>query len=134
MQQSHACVGTRYADVTGIADFAGIWFYPVNAGDGYRREQLVRSMREEVAYVTSEMGAEPIILGQAFRCKDCTDGTRMPSLDEIRDLNCTLRWIAPQGISWYPWRQPAYEDSLVKHEELWEAIGPRGCPEGRGEN
>lgn len=131
MQRSHPCVARRYSDVTGVTDLAGIWFYPVNAGDGYRREELVRSMRDEVAYVTREMRAEPIILGQAFRCENCTDGTRMPTLDEIRDVNCTLRWIGPQGISWYPWRQPAYQDSLVHHEELWEAIGPRGCPEGR---
>ena len=130
MQREHPCVGRRYADVKDIADFAGIWFYPVNAGEGYRREELVRTMRDEVAYVTHEMRAEPILLGQAFRCKNCTDGTRMPSLDEIRDLNCTMRWIGPQGISWYPWRQPAYDDSLANHKELWEAVGPRGCPEG----
>ncbi len=132
MERGYRCVGSRYADTSGIADFAGIWFYPVNAGEGYRREEFVRSIREEVTYVTRAMGAEPIVLGQAFRCERCTDGTRMPTLDEIRDLNCTLRWIGPQGISWYPWRQPLYEDSLANHRDLWEAIGPRGCPEGRG--
>lgn len=131
MQREHACVGTRYADASGVADYAGIWFYPVNNGEGYRREEFVRTMRDEVAYVARDMRAEPIILGQAFRCARCTHGTRMPTLDEIRDINCTMRWIGPQGISWYPWRQPVYEESLASHEDLWEAIGPRGCPDGR---
>ncbi len=131
MQRQHACVGARYADAAGIADYAGIWFYPVNAGGTYRRDEFVRTMRDELAYVTREMHAEPILLGQAFRCARCTDGTRMPSVDEIRDLNCTMRWLGPQGISWYPWRQPVYEDSLANHEDYWEAIGPRGCPDGR---
>ena len=132
MERDYRCVGNRYADATGIADFAGIWYYPVNRGAEYRREELVRSIREEVAYVSQSMKAEPIVLGQAFRCDQCADATRMPNVDEIRDLNCTLRWIAPQAISWYSWRLPGYPDSLANHRELWEATGPRGCPANRG--
>lgn len=132
MERDHSCVGFRYDDVSEMADYAGIWYYPFNSGVPYQREELVESMREEVAYVTRAMRAEAIVLGQAFRCLGCANGTRMPSLEETRDLNCTLRWIGPQAISWYAWRQPPYEDSLADHAEVWPALGARGCPERRG--
>ena len=132
MERDHGCVGNRYADASGVADYAGIWFYPVSGRQGYQREELVRSMREEVAYVTLSMRAEPIVLGQAFRCEGCGEGTRMPTVNEARDINCTLRWIAPHAISWYLWRQPPSRDTLIAHPELWEAIDARGCPDGNG--
>jgi hypothetical protein len=130
MERENPCVGNRYADVAKIADYVGIWFYPVNQRTGYVRDELVRSIRDEIGYVTKVMGAEAIVLGQAFRCARCSNGTRLPSIDEIRDINCTLRWLGPQGISWYPWRQPAYQDSLASRRELWDATGPKACPDG----
>ena len=133
MERDHAgCVGQRYADMAEVADYVGVWYYPVNAREGYQREELVRSLREEVAYVTRRMKAETVLLGQAFRCDRCKNGTRMPSESEMQDLNCTMRWIAPMAISWYPWRQPAYDDSFASHPELWPASGPGACPAGGG--
>ena len=130
MERDNACVGNKYADLADVADYAGIWFYPVNASEGYRRDGLIRSMSEEISFVTRRMRAEPVALAQAFRCVRCTDGTRMPTVDEARDINCTLRWLAPQSISWYPWRQTAYRDSLVDHRELWPVTGPGACRDG----
>ncbi len=131
MERDNRCVGLRYRDVSQVADYAGIWFYPFQSAEPYQREELVTSMREELAYVTRFMQAEAIMLGQAFRCARCSSGTRMPTVEEIRDLNCTFRWMGPQAISWYAWRQPFYQESLAGHRELWEALGPRGCPDGR---
>ena len=132
MERDHACVGNKYADMTSVADYAGIWFYPVNVSEGYRRDEMIRAMREEIAFVTRKIGAEAVALGQAFRCVRCTNGTRMPTAEEARDINCTLRWLGPQAISWYPWRQLAYRDDLAGHRELWSATGPGACFENRG--
>lgn len=120
------CIDDRFADASGIADLVGVWHYPV-AKQGYDRETLVQALRVELDYVSQRMNAEAIVLGQAFRCSRCAGPTRMPALDEVRDINCTVRWLAPQAISWYPWRQPAYEESLERHRELWPATSPRAC-------
>lgn len=123
-QQANPCIGARFADATGVADLAGVWFYPMDK-HGYDRQTMVDALKGEIEYVSRRMRAEAVVLGQAFR----SGPMPMPGIDEVRDINCTVRWLAPQAISWYPWRQLSFEESLAKHTELWPATSPRACPQ-----
>ncbi len=126
MPRDYPCVGDRYADSKGVADFVGIWFYPFDVGK-YRKAYALGELRREVTYVRTQMEAQPIIAAQAFQCVRCGEATRLPSPDEMRDWNCAVRALGPYGISWYPWRQDTYDDYLSKHPEMWSLTEPAAC-------
>lgn len=127
LYRDHPCLANRYADSTGVADLVGIWFYPFSVGE-YRKAYALGELRREVAYVRTQMQAQPIIAAQAFKCVRCGEATRLPTLDELRDWNCAVRALGPYGISWYPWRQNTYDDYLSIHAEMWAMTGPGVCP------
>ena len=126
LYRKHPCLANRYADSTGVADLVGIWFYPFEIGK-YRKAYALAELRREVSYVRTQMQAQPIIAAQAYRCARCGEATRLPTQNEVKDWNCAVRALRPEGISWYPWRQDTYDDYLSKHQEMWAMTGPRVC-------
>jgi hypothetical protein len=120
------CVGDKYARTTGVADFAGVWDYPMTGGL-YQRERMISAVQREIDYVSKEMLAQPVVLAQAFRCKGCDGATRMPATGEIKDMNCSFRALAPHGLSWYAWRQDAYDEVLSVRGDLWPMTGANAC-------
>ena len=109
-----------------MADLVGIWYYPFVQG-GYLRERSLAGLQQEIAFVREKMNAEPVVSGQAFRCSDCGEASRLPSAEELEDWNCSVRRLGPQAISWYPWRQDIYEDYLSQHPQLWPATVATPC-------
>jgi hypothetical protein len=126
MPRRYSCVGDKYGDVQGVADFVGIWYYPFDIGM-YRKSYALGEIGREIHYVRSEMHAEPIVAAQAFRCIRCGEATRLPTRAELADWNCALRSLGPFGISWYVWRQASYGDYLANHPEMWMATAPTAC-------
>ena len=122
----YPCLGQKYADQTGVADLVGIWYYPFVQG-WYLRERSLAGLQQEIAFVREKMNAEPVVSGQAFRCSDCGEASRLPSAEELEDWNCSVRRLGPQAISWYPWRQDIYEDYLSQHPQLWPATVATPC-------
>jgi hypothetical protein len=120
------CIGDKYADATGVADFVGIWSFPFETS-GYHKRTALEDLRRETEYVTTRMKARPIIANQAFRCGHCGEATRWPAVDEMKDWNCATRALGPHAVSWYPWRQDIYDDFLANHEEAWQSTTSQAC-------
>ncbi|MCC7497126.1 MAG: hypothetical protein IT160_06090 [Bryobacterales bacterium] len=114
------CIADKYADATGVADYVGIWSYPFDH-EGYHRAESREILQREISYVTARMQAQPIVDMQAFRCANCGEAGRWPSFSEMKDWNGAVRALGPHAVSWYPWRQAAYDDYLANHPEMWEA-------------
>jgi hypothetical protein len=121
-----ACLADKYADSTGVADFVGIWSYPFDLA-GYHRAASLAVIEREIAFVTTQMGAKPIVDMQAYRCDNCGEATRWPTYDEMKDWNCAVRALGPQAVSWYPWRQQAYDEYLSQHPDMWPATSADNC-------
>lgn len=126
VNRDYPCIGTKYADQRGVADFVGIWFYPFERS-GYRKERGLAEIRADIEYVRQQMGAEPVVAAQSFICKACEEATRWPTAEEIQDWNCALRTLAPQAISWYVWKQSLYNDYLSNHPDHWSRTTARAC-------
>ncbi|MCX6623625.1 MAG: hypothetical protein NTY38_21675 [Acidobacteria bacterium] len=132
LRADQPCLGNKYADATGVADYVGIWSYPFDL-TGYHRGDALATLQREIAYVTTQMQAQPIVDMQAFRCDNCGEASRWPSFFEMKDWNTAVRTLGPHGVSWYPWRQDAYDDYLANHPEMWpattaEAGAPAAAP------
>lgn len=125
-QRDYACVGKRYADQKGVADFVGIWNYPFDSR-GYHKSKGLAELNEEIDFVRNQMEAEPIVLAQSFGCAGCSPPAAMPSAEQIRDWNCSVRALGPYALSWYVWQQSSYDDYLVNHPESWEATTAAAC-------
>lgn len=126
VNRDYPCIGNKYADQRGVADFTGIWFYPFER-TGYRKERGLTVLRQDVDYVRKQMNSEPVIAAQSFICKACEEATRWPTAEEIQDWNCALRTLAPQAISWYVWKQDLYNDYLANHPDHWGRTTARAC-------
>jgi len=124
--RDYACIGDKYENATGVADYVGIWSFPFET-TGYHRSRALEDMRRETEYVATRMQAQPVIANQAFRCSHCGEATRWPTLPELRDWNCATRALGPHAVSWYPWRQQSYDDYLANHEEAWESTTSQIC-------
>lgn len=126
------CIGDKYADQNGIADYVGIWSYPFTHGN-YNRQQGLDFAYNASRYVEDKMGATPIFLAQSFACTNpgcASEGLTMPTASQLKDWNCSLRSVLPKGsiLSWYVWRQsPLYSDYLANHPELWRLTTPFAC-------
>lgn len=111
------CIGTKYDDQTGVADYVGIWGYPFNNG-GYDKAANLAIFQRESAFVINQMKALPAWLGQTFEQGSET----YPTPVQLKDWNSTMRANMPPGalLSWYVWRQPdVYTDWLANHSEDW---------------
>ncbi len=128
LRKSYACIGDKYADQTGVADFVGIWAYPFDKNGQYSRAASLSLLTSETAYARNQMKAEPVLLGQSFLCTNCGEATRFPTVAELQDWNCALRTLKPESISWYVWQQSLYADFLSQHPTHWNATSPSACP------
>lgn len=121
---AYSCIGSKYADATGVADYVGIWDYPFQ-GTSYNRTEGIERVKKESAYVINSMGAIPVSLGQSM-----TEGsTPWPTKAQLQDWNCAMRAaLPPQAlISWYAWRQEIYNDYLVNHPDYWPLTTQAVC-------
>jgi hypothetical protein len=123
----YRCVANKYADATGVADFVGVWYYPFNE-QGYERDEALSLLAGEVRYVREKMGAEPVILGQAFKCLECGgEANRWPQQLELRNWNCSARTLQPAAISWYVWRSNQYDRELASEPSYWQETTAEAC-------
>jgi hypothetical protein len=122
-----SCVGDKYVDQTGVADYVGIWQYPVSTS-GYNRQTALDFAYKASRYVLNSMQpAQPVFLGQAF---GNGTGMVMPTTSQLQDWNCAVRSVLAPGtaLSWYVWKQaPLYSDFLANHPESWAATQPSAC-------
>ncbi len=126
VHRDNACVGSKYADQSGVADLVGVWFYPFERS-GYLRSEGLAAMRSAMEFVRTRMSAESVLDAQAFRCRNCGEAGRFPTAAEIKDWNCALRDLSPNAISWYVWRQNIYDDYLANYPALWPSTSPSAC-------
>ena len=125
LHDMHACIGKKYINVKGVADYVGAWYFPFRES-GYRRSDGLTVLARESAYISNEMGAVTVWLSQAHAC--CEDLV-WPTDTEILDWNCTIRSALPRGslVSWYAWRQAEYRDYLANHPEQWQLTIRPAC-------
>ncbi len=126
VHKDNACIANKYADQTGVADLVGVWFYPFERS-GYLKDPGLTNLRRSLDFVKTRMGAEAVIDGQAFRCRNCGEASRFPTEAELKDWNCALRELQPNAISWYVWRQSIYDDYLANYPALWPSTSPSAC-------
>ena len=126
LHEAYSCIGAKYANQRGVADYVGIWDYPFRA-EGYDREEGLATLAREAAYVVESMGALPVWLNQIH---SGVGGLVLPTPEQLLDWNCATRAALPPGslISWYVWRQSIYDDYLANHPELWSSTTHAGCP------
>jgi hypothetical protein len=125
LSRHYPCIGNKYANATGVADYVGAWYYPFRDG-GYRKRQGLATLRRESRYIRNSMGAVTVWLNQAHAgWGDLT----WPSSREILDWNCSTRSALPSGslISWYVWRQRNYRDYLAAHPRQWRLTTAAAC-------
>ncbi len=125
LHRSYPCIGDRYADATGVADYVGAWYYPFRTS-GYRKAEGLAALERESDYISNSMGAVTVWLNQVHAC--CGD-LIWPSDTQILDWNCSTRSSLPTGslISWYVWRQQIYQDYLANHPEQWSLTTAAAC-------
>jgi hypothetical protein len=126
LSDAYSCIGDKYADQTGVADYVGIWDYPFTTS-GYRKTTALARLTKESNFVVNSMDATPVWLAQSFAG---VDDQVFPSTGELVDWNCAIRRTAPAGalISWYVWREPGlYSDTLAAHPEDWPSTTARAC-------
>jgi hypothetical protein len=119
---AYPCIGNKYADATGVADYVGVWDYPF--GSTYDKARALARLSKETGYVINSMHATPVWLAQSF-----SDGDPFPTSAQILDWNCAVRKALPAGslISWYVWRQEIYNDTLANHPEDWADTTAAAC-------
>jgi uncharacterized protein (TIGR03437 family) len=128
------CVGNKYADQTGVADYVGIWYYPFT-GAGYDRATGISALTSEARFVLNSMQpALPVSLDQAYACATCTDtGLVMPTAAQLLDWNCATRSIPFGAISWYPWQKfSSYTEAIADVPSLWPLTTAAACDAGMG--
>ncbi|HEX5430829.1 MAG TPA: hypothetical protein VFW83_02585, partial [Bryobacteraceae bacterium] len=130
---SNPCVGTKYADQTGVADYVGIWYYPFTKL-GYDRENSLNGLMRDANFVLNFMApAQPISLNQGFACPNCSGpGLVFPSPAEMLDWNCATRSLPLAAVDWYPWRLASYSQSLSRNPAYWPLSTSGACGRGIG--
>ena len=123
--RSYSCIGNKYANARGVADYVGAWYYPFRAGS-YQKAEGLATLRRESDYITNSMGAVTVWLNQAHAGYE---DLRWPSDTEILDWNCSTRSALPNSslISWYVWRQRIYQDYLANHPRQWPLTTAAAC-------
>ena len=124
--KSYSCIGDKYADQTGVADYVGVWDYPFETG-GYQKARALNTLSRETSYVINSMHAIPVWLNQSHSASCCS--LVFPTQSQLLDWNCAVRNALPAGslISWYVWRQSIYGDTLANHPEAWPSTTAAGC-------
>jgi hypothetical protein len=128
LYNAHPCIGDKYADATGVADYVGVYDYPFRtaARGGYVKSESLATLARETQYVTDKMGAVPVWLAQS---QGGVDGLVWPTQAQMLDQNCSIRAALPANalISWYVWRQGIYPDYLAKYPAYWALTSASAC-------
>jgi len=126
-QEKRQCIGNKYADLSGVADYVGIWDYPFEIGKGFQKQASLNTLKREMDFVSRSMQPAKVVLdAQSFASR--SEHNRWPSPSEMREYNCALRQLSAQFISWYPWRQRGrYDDYLVNHKDYWPLTVAAAC-------
>jgi uncharacterized protein (TIGR03437 family) len=128
------CVGNKYADQTGVADYVGIWQYPFTAGNANTAGAL-SALAASASFVSNAMRpAQPISLTQTFACPGCDPSLVFPTRQQLLSWNCGTRALPLAGIDFYPWQAfiPAYTEALANHAPDWPVTTPAACQPGMG--
>jgi hypothetical protein len=127
LYKAYSCIGNKYADQSGVADYVGVWDYPFEA-DGYHKERALSTLTRETNYVINSMHAVPVWLNQSHAASCCD--LVFPTKAQLLDWNCSVRKALPVGslISWYVWRQGIYSDTLSNHPDDWASTTLAACP------
>jgi len=130
---SHPCVGDKYADQTGVADYVGIWAYPFTI-NGYDRNGALSFLRREASFILNSMEpAQPISLNQAYACASCAPGLVFPTTEQMLDWNCATRSLPFAAVNWYPWRKfSSYTQALADSRLYWPLTTAEACAPGMG--
>jgi uncharacterized protein (TIGR03437 family) len=130
---SHPCVGNKYANQMGVADYVGIWAYPFTI-HGYDRNGALSFLRREASFILNSMQpAQPISLNQAYACASCDPGFVFPTAEQMLDWNCTTRSLPFAAVDWYPWRKfSSYTQALVDMPAYWPVTTAEACAPGMG--
>ncbi len=125
-ESNKGCIGNKYADQRGVADYVGIFDYPFGLSK-YTREDSLQMLRHEIDFVSRSMQpAKAVVLGQSFA--SASDGASWPTKEQMRDWNCALRQLGVEYLSWYPWQQGSrYDDYLSKHRDYWSLTVASAC-------
>lgn len=127
------CVGDKYADQTGVADYVGIWYYPFTSA-GYNRDAGIAALTSEANFVLSSMQpGVPVNLNQAFACAGCPPGLVYPTPAQVLDWNCAMRALPFAAVDWYPW-QPfsSYTEAMADTPADWPLTTAAACNAGMG--
>lgn len=126
LYNAYSCIGNKYADQTGVADYVGVWDYPFEA-DGYHKARALSTLTRETNYAMNSMHAVPVWLNQSHAASCCS--LVFPTQAQLLDWNCSVRKALPVGsvISWYVWRQGIYSDTLSNHPEDWASTTLAAC-------
>jgi chitodextrinase len=124
LYNAYPCIGSKYADQTGVADYVGVWDYPFET-DGYQKTRALATLSRETSYVINSMHAIPVWLNQSH----ATGNLVFPTQAQLLDWNCSVRAALPPGslLSWYVWRQSLYTDTLSQHPEDWSSTTAAAC-------
>ena len=128
------CVGNKYADQTGIADYVGIWEYPFTPA-GANTARALSVLSAGVTFVLNSMQpALPISLNQVFACPGCAPNLVFPSRQQVLSWNCATRALPVAGVDWYAWRAfiPTYSEGLSDHKPYWPLTTADACKPGMG--
>lgn len=113
----YPCIGDKYADQTGVADYVGLWDFPFQT-NGYQKQRSLETLARESAYAINSMGAIPVWDAQGSASPP--DNLVMPTAVQLADYNEAIRAALPKGsiINWYVWANQ-YTDFLKNHPDLW---------------
>jgi len=128
------CVGDKYADQTGIADYVGVWEYPFTTTRADTASAF-NALSAIVNFVTSSMQpALPISLNQTFACATCSPSLVFPTAQQMLSWNCATRVLPVAGVDWYTWRAfiPTYSEALADHPAAWPLTTAAACGTGMG--
>lgn len=128
------CVGNRYADQTGVADYVGIWEYPFGPGGADVAGNL-SALKGIANFVLNSMQpAQPISLNQVFSCPTCGPPLVMPSHQQVLQWNCATRNLPLAAVDWYAFRRniPTYTEALADDPWSWPLTTPGACAPGMG--
>ena len=64
LYNAYSCIGNKYADQTGVADYVGVYDYPFKTS-GYTKAQGLARLAKETGFVINSMHAVPVWLDQA---------------------------------------------------------------------
>jgi hypothetical protein len=116
--------GQATALTDGVCDYCGVWFYPSFANGNYYRDEFVMHLNENIASIRALAPNSKLVwLMQAFAHNTNVKPRRMPTADELHDMNQIVAESNVDGVFWYVWEfGKLYQDFLSRHPELLPVV------------